>query len=78
MKNNKYIYYINNIEVTRTEFKDKLAIVFGDNVNVTDFISMNVANYEKAEKEIKKMQRNHIALITQNGSYKIKIKQEDK
>lgn len=51
----KYKYYIKDIEKTKSEVIDWLAVhVTADTHAISDFISMDIANYDEAEKWLKR------------------------
>ena len=52
-----YRYYLNNQEVTREEFKNYVAETYEADEEQVGFLGISVANYDDAEKRIRKMQR---------------------
>jgi len=58
MKRNKYIYFLNNKQITRSQMLDFIAChITNDNFKLTHEISIDVANYDLAIIAITKMQR---------------------
>jgi len=52
-----YRYYLNNQEVTRKEFKDYVAETYEADEHQVGCLGVSVANYDDAEKRVRKMQR---------------------
>lgn len=81
----KYTYFINKIEKTRAEFIDYIGREMTcDTIEVTEYIGMDIANYEKAKKWLKvrqdEMRRNgtHRYTIITDGARLEIIRKEEK
>lgn len=69
-----YKYLIDNKEVTRTVFKDNLAVILGDTEEIGNSgLGITIANYENAEKKIRAMQRTGVMTVyCGHGIYQVK------
>lgn len=74
---NKYIYLINGESVTREKFKSFLACEVFPAVSSVGWVSIGCADYERAEKEIKRLQKQaqekNVIVVRSSGSYQVKI-----
>lgn len=80
-----YKYFKNNEEVSRKDFINALGEALPQHQRVSDFISIAIADYDRAEKEVRKMiysiktngRRNKsTTLVTSNGVFYIERKGE--
>ena len=72
MGKNKYTYFLNGVEISRSEFKDKLARYYCNDVYGNGFNAISVPNYQKAENQIRRMQQTNLrGILTGNKFFKI-------
>lgn len=84
MKKEMYKYLVKNVEVSRKDFINALAEALPQHERVSDFISIAIADYDRAEKEARKMiydikkngRNRSTTLVTFEGSFCIE-KRED-
>ena len=62
----EYLYYINDKQVSRNEFKEELAFLFAD-VFGEGIARIKVPNYRKAEDKIREFQRTNLGGLITNG-----------
>jgi len=66
MKRNKYIYFLNNKQITRSQMLDFIAChITNDIFKLTHDVSVDIANYDLAIVAITRMQR----IAREHGQY---------